>query len=249
MAKVSLRNVTKRFGKVVAVDRLSLDIEENELFVIVGPNGCGKTTVLKLIAGLLKPDEGQIYIDGKDVTSLPPAKRNVRMVFQNYALYPHMKVYEEEGYSNLTFALKIRRFLKESIVSRIEMVSRKIGITEDLYERYPSELSSGQQQKVAVGRAIALPPQIFLLDEPLAHLDPPTRLKVREEIKTLHRDLKATTVYVTNELPEAFAMADRMAIMREGRIEQVGRAQEIYENPASKFVSDFIKTYDLLYRL
>ena len=132
MARVSLRNVTKRFGKVVAVDRLSLDVEDNELFVIVGPNGCGKTTVLKLIAGLVKPDEGEIYIDGKNVTNLPPAKRNVRMVFQNYALYPHMRVYEEEGYSNLTFALKIRKFLKENIVNRIEMVSRKIGITEDL---------------------------------------------------------------------------------------------------------------------
>ncbi|MBC7090987.1 MAG: ABC transporter ATP-binding protein [Nitrososphaeria archaeon] len=249
MARVSLKNVTKRFGKVVAVDRLSLDVEDNELFVIVGPNGCGKTTVLKLIAGLIKPDEGEIYIDGKNVTNLPPAKRNVRMVFQNYALYPHMRVYEEEGYSNLTFALKIRKFLKENIVNRIEMVSRKIGITEDLYERYPNELSSGQQQKVAVGRAIALPPKIFLLDEPLAHLDPPTRLKVREEIKILHKDLRATTIYVTNELPEAFAMADRMAIMREGRIEQIGRAQDIYENPASNFVSDFIKTYNLLYRL
>ncbi|MGQ9781061.1 MAG: ABC transporter ATP-binding protein [Nitrososphaeria archaeon] len=248
MPKVSLRNVTKRFGGTVAVDRITFDVGDGELFVLVGPNGCGKTTILRLIAGVIKQDEGDIFIGDVNVRNLTPSERGVRMVFQNYALYPHMKVYEEGGYSNLSFAMKLRKYFTESIRSRIEQVSFRIGIGRELYPRRPRELSAGQQQKVAIGRAITLPPKVFLLDEPLVHLDPPSRLRVRGEIKSLHQELKATTVYVTNELPEAFAVADRLAVMREGRIVQIGRPREVYENPSDQFVADFLRAYDLYYR-
>jgi ABC-type sugar transport system ATPase subunit len=247
MPRVSLRNVSKRFEKVVAVDKVSFDVEDGELFVLVGPNGCGKTTLLRLIAGTLKPDEGDIYIGNVRVNDLPPKQRGVRMVFQNYALYPHLRVYEERRYSNLSFPLRVSKYIPERIRKRIEQVSMKIGISRDLYPRYPEELSAGQQQKVAIGRAIALTPQVFLLDEPLAHLDPPTKLKVREELKQLHRDLKATTIYVTNDLPEALAVADRLAVMRDGKIVQIGKPYNVYENPADKFVYDFFRAYDLFY--
>jgi ABC-type sugar transport system ATPase subunit len=247
MPKVSLRNVTKRFGSTVAVDRLTFDVEDGELFVLVGPNGCGKTTVLRLIAGVIKQDEGDILIGDVNVRNLTPSERGVRMVFQNYALYPHMRVYDEDGYSNLSFAMKLRKYLKENIRNRVEQVSFRIGIGRELYRRRPRELSAGQQQKVAIGRAITLPPKVFLLDEPLVHLDPPSRLRVRGEIKSLHQELKATTIYVTNELPEAFAVADRLAVMREGRVVQIGRPREVYENPSDEFVADFLKAYDMRY--
>jgi len=249
MPKVTLKNVSKRFGKVLAVDNLSLDVEDGELFVLVGPNGCGKTTILRLIAGVISPDEGDIFIGNIRVNDLSPTQRGVRMVFQNYALYPHMRVYEEDKYSNLSFALKISRYLPENIRERIEQVSVRIGISKELYSRKPKELSAGQQQKVAVGRAITLPPKVFLLDEPLVHLDPPARLKIRNEIKSLHKELKATTIYVTNELPEAFTIADRVAVLKEGKIVQVGKPQEVYEHPTNEFVSDFLKAYEMFRRI
>lgn len=249
MPTVSLRNVSKRFGNVLAIDRVNLDVEDGELFVLVGPNGCGKTTILRLIAGLIEPDEGDIFIGGTKVNDFSPTQRGVRMVFQNYALYPHMKVYKEDKYSNLSFALKISRYLPENIRKRIEQVSVKIGIGKELYSRQPKELSAGQQQKVAIGRAITLPPKVFLLDEPLVHLDPPARLKVRDEIKSLHKEMEVTTIYVTNELPEAFTVADRLAVLREGKIVQVGKPQEVYEHPANEFVSDFLKAYEMFRRV
>jgi ABC-type sugar transport system ATPase subunit len=247
MPKVTLRSVSKRFGKVLADNNLSLDVEDGELFAIVGPNGCGKTTVLRIIAGLIEPDEGDIYIDDTRVNNLPPIERGVRMVFQDYALWPHMKVYKEDKYSNLSFALKIRKYLPENIRKSVEQVSAKIGIRKDLYSRRPKELSAGQQQKVAIGRAITLPPKVFLLDEPLAHLDPPARLKVRGEIKSLHNEMKVTTIYVTNDLPEAFAVAERLAVLREGKVIQVGGPHEVYEHPADDFVSDFLKAYEIFH--
>ena len=245
MPKVTLKNVSKRFGKVLAVDSLSLDVEDGELFVIVGPNGCGKTTVLRLIAGLIEPDEGDIYIGDIRVNNLPPVQRGVRMVFQDYALYPNMKVYKDNKNSNLSFALKIRKYLPENIRKNVEQVSAKIGISKELYSRRPKELSAGQQQKVAIGRAITLPPKVFLLDEPLVHLDPPARLKVRDEIKSLHKEMKVTTIYVTNDLPEAFAVAERLAVLREGKVIQVGRPHEVYEHPADDFVSAFLNAYKI----
>ncbi|MGD0330369.1 MAG: ABC transporter ATP-binding protein [Nitrososphaeria archaeon] len=245
MPKVTLKNVSKRFGKVLAVDNLSLDVEDGELFAIVGPNGCGKTTVLRIIAGLIEPDEGDIYLDDTRVNNLPPVKRGVRMVFQDYALYPHMKVYKEDKNSNLSFALKIRKYLPENIKKSVEQISAKIGISKELYSRRPKELSAGQQQKVAIGRAITLPPKVFLLDEPLAHLDPPARLKIRDEIKSLHKEMKVTTIYVTNDLPEAFAVAERLAVLKEGKVIQVGGPHEVYEHPANDFVSDFLKAYEI----
>lgn len=249
MPKVTLKNVSKRFGKVLAVDKLSLDVEDGELFAIVGPNGCGKTTVLRIIAGLIEPDEGDIYIDDTRVNNLSPVERGVRMVFQDYALYPHMKVYNEDKNSNLSFALRIRKYLPENIKKSVEQVSAKIGINKELYSRRPKELSAGQQQKVAIGRAITLPPKVFLLDEPLAHLDPPARLKIRDEIKSLHKEMKVTTIYVTNDLPEAFAVAERLAVLREGKVIQVGRPREVYEHPADDFVSDFLKAYEIFRRV
>jgi ABC-type sugar transport system ATPase subunit len=249
MPKVTLKNISKRFGKVLAVDKLSLDVEDGELFAIVGPNGCGKTTVLRIIAGLIEPDEGDIYIDDTRVNNLSPVERGVRMVFQDYALYPHMKVYNDNKNSNLSFALRIRKYLPENIKKSVEQVSAKIGINKELYSRRPKELSAGQQQKVAIGRAITLPPKVFLLDEPLAHLDPPARLKIRDEIKSLHKEMKVTTIYVTNDLPEAFAVAERLAVLREGKVIQVGRPREVYEHPADDFVSDFLKAYEIFRRV
>ncbi|MEM4311590.1 MAG: ABC transporter ATP-binding protein [Nitrososphaerales archaeon] len=244
MPKLSLRHISKRFGKLVIIDKVSFDVYDGEIFGIVGPNGCGKTTLLKLIAGLIKPDEGEIMIDGVKVTHLGPKDRGIRMFFQNYALYPHMKVYEEQRYSNLSFPLRIKKIFGERLRKRVFEVSKRVGIDEGLFLRYPNELSSGQQQRVALGRAITIVPRIFLLDEPLAHLDPLIKLKVRDEIKKLHGELKSTTIYVTNDLPEAFYMADRLAVMGEGKIHQIATPKDIYNYPANEFVRAFIHSYD-----
>lgn len=249
MADLLLKDVTKRFGGVVAVDGVNLHIPHGEFFVVVGPTGCGKTTLLKLIAGLLKPDRGEIYIDGRLVNDLPPSRRGVRMVFQNYALYPHMKVFDERKYSNLSFALKIRKYVSSRIKSIVGGVAKQVGIGEELFPRKPRELSAGQQQKVAVGRALVVPPKALLMDEPLSNLDPRSRVKVMEELRRLHRELETTTVYVTHNLAEAMAMADRMAVMNKGAIEQVDTPENVYRHPANEFVADFIKCFDLMYQL
>ncbi|RLI23818.1 glycerol-3-phosphate ABC transporter ATP-binding protein, partial [Candidatus Bathyarchaeota archaeon] len=183
LAKVTVENLTKRFGKVVAVNNLNLEIRDREFFVLVGPNGCGKTTLLKLIAGVLRPDSGNIYIDDVLVNDLKPAERGVRMVFQSYALYPHMKVYDERKYSNLTFALKIQKYLTDKIKSIVHQVAQNVGIERRLFDRKPNELSHGEKQKVAVGRAITIPPKVFLMDEPMSNIDPPSRVKMMKEIR------------------------------------------------------------------
>ena len=244
MAKVRLEAVTKRFGDVLAVNDLSLDIRDGEFFVLVGPTGCGKTTTLRLIAGLERPDSGNIYIDGELMNEVGVGQRGVQMIFQNYALWPHMRVMDEKQYTNLNFALKIRKWLGKEIKGRVEDITRRIGIDSHLYPRKPDELSEGQKQKVAIGRSIVIPPRVFLMDDPMTNIDPPSRIALREEILKVHKDLGTTTVYVTHNMVDAMAMADRIAVMNEGSILQVDTPEQMYYHPRDDFIADFIRSYD-----
>lgn len=245
MPEIVLQGVTKRFGSVTAVEDLTARILDREFFVVVGPTGCGKTTLLKLLAGLLQPDQGKIYFDGTVVNGLPPRERGVRMVFQgqDYALYPHLEVYDPRRWSNLSFPLKLRGERASRIQARVEGVVRRLGIPPALFSRRPGELSAGQKQRVALGRAMVLPPKVFLLDEPLSHLDPPARARARQEIRRLHHELRTTTVYVTHDLAEAFLLGDRVAVMRAGKFVQVGTPKEIRDHPADAFVAEFVRAY------
>jgi len=235
MAKVVLKNVTKKFGKVVAVNRVSLEVEDGEFFVLLGPSGCGKSTTLRLIAGLEEPDEGEIWIGDRLVNNVDPVKRNVAMVFQSYALYPHMTVYQ-----NIEFPLKMASVPINERRKRVVEVARFLGI-EDLLNRYPKQLSGGQQQRVAVARAIVRSPEVFLLDEPLSNLDAKLRVKMRFELrKLLHDKLGITTIYVTHDQVEAMTMADKIAVMNKGRVMQVGRPTDVFERPQNMFVAGFI---------
>ncbi|MEM2111170.1 MAG: ABC transporter ATP-binding protein [Candidatus Bathyarchaeia archaeon] len=244
MVRITIKNLSKKFDRIAAVNSLYLSVEDGEFFVLVGPNGCGKTTLLKLIAGLLKPDEGEIYFDNLLVNDLKPPERGVRMVFEGYALFPHMKVYEEMRYSNLNFALKVRKTKIEKIRNVINAVSSRVGIERKLYNRKPDELSQGEKQKVAVGKAITILPKVFLMDEPVSNLDPSTRIHVMQELRRLHEDLKTTTIYVTHNLAEAMVIADRLAVMMDGAIRQVGAPDEVRNHPIDESVADFIKYYD-----
>jgi len=244
MAKLELRNVTKRFGDILALNAVNLTVDAGEFFVLVGPNGSGKTTLLRVIAGLVRPDAGDVYIGGAQVNDLPPAQRGVRMVFQGYALFPHLRVYDDRRLANLNFPLKIRKVLREEIVKVMATVTRRVGIEKELYPRRPDQLSAGQKQKVAVGRALTIPPQIFVLDEPLSNLDPLSRLKVRDEIRRIHGEIRATTLYVTHNLPEAMALGDRLGVLNQGAIQQIGPPREVYEKPANEFVKAFLHSYD-----
>lgn len=245
MPEIVLQGVTKRFGVVTAVEDLTARIFDREFFVVVGPTGCGKTTLLRLLAGLIQPDRGQIYFDGVVVNHLAPRERGVRMVFQgqDYALYPHLEIYHPQRWSNLSFPLKLRGERAAGIRSRVEGVVRRLGIPSFLFARRPGELSAGQKQKVALGRATVLPPKVLLLDEPLANLDPPSRARSREEIRRLHEELHTTTVYVTHDLTEAFLLGDRVAVMRAGKFVQVGTPKEIRDHPADAFVAEFVRAY------
>ena len=240
MASVELVNVTKRFGDVVAVNNVSLKVRSGEFFAILGPSGCGKTTLLRLIAGLETPDTGEIYIGGVLQNHLHPRDRDVAMVFQNYALYPHMTVLE-----NIMFPLEVRRkqlgLTKEEIKKRAIYIASLLGIQE-LLNRYPRELSGGQQQRVALARALVRKPKVWLLDEPLSNLDAKLRVRMRGEIKSLQRKLGITTIYVTHDQAEAMSMADRIAIMHNGKVLQVGAPEELYERPSDTFVATFIGT-------
>ena len=239
MAKVSLQNVSKFFpgpkkSKVIAVSNLSLEIGDGEFMVFVGPSGCGKTTTLRMIAGLEKIDEGSIYMEDIKVNNLEPKDRDVAMVFQNYALYPHMNVLE-----NMSLGLKLRKFPKAQIKERIEEASHMLGI-QDLLQRMPDQLSGGQRQRVAVGRALVRRPKVFLFDEPLSNLDARMRLQMRMELTELHQKLGSTMIYVTHDQAEAMTMGDRIVVMNEGNLQQVDLPVQIYRHPANQFVASFI---------
>lgn len=238
MADVKLVNVVKRFGKTIAVNNVSLDIADKEFFVLLGPSGCGKTTTLRIVAGLEFPDEGKVYIGGRDVTYLDPVDRDVAMVFQNYALYPNMTVYE-----NIAFPLKIRRrklkISDDEIRERVMEVAKLLQI-ENLLNRKPKELSGGQQQRVALARALVRRPKVWLMDEPLSNLDALLRIAMRAELKRLEKELGVTTIYVTHDQAEAMSMADRIAVMNQGRVVQIGTPEEIYYKPNHIFVAGFI---------
>ncbi|MFN2187649.1 MAG: ABC transporter ATP-binding protein [Candidatus Promineifilaceae bacterium] len=237
MAELEFDNVTKRFGRdVLAVKNLSLTVHDEEFLVLLGPSGCGKTTAMRMVAGLEEVTQGRILLDGKDVTDLPPRKRNVSMIFQNYAVWPHMTVYD-----NIAFALKLKKMHKDKIESIVRDVAAMTNIGE-LLERYPSQLSGGQQQRVAVARAIAVSPKVFLMDEPLSNLDAKLRGSMRTELKAIHTKTEATTVFVTHDQSEAMSMADRIVVMRDGEIVQIGSPEDVYNNSASVFVAGFIGT-------
>jgi multiple sugar transport system ATP-binding protein len=224
----------KRYGDVEAVRAIDLDIPDNEFVVLVGPSGCGKSTTLRMIAGLEEITAGDIRIGGEVVNDLPPKDRDIAMVFQNYALYPHMTSFE-----NMAFGLKLRKFPKAEIKSRVEHAAQILDITE-LLDRRPKALSGGQRQRVAMGRAIVRDPKVFLFDEPLSNLDAKLRVQMRTEIKRVHQKVKTTTVYVTHDQVEAMTLADRVVVMNNGRIEQIGTPQELYHTPKTRFVAGFI---------
>ena len=234
MADVVVQDIVKRFGATAAVQGVTLNIRDGEFVVLVGPSGCGKSTTLRMIAGLEEISEGEILIGGEPMASVAPKDRNVAMVFQNYALYPHMTVEK-----NMSFGLRLRRTPKDDIRRRVSEAAEILGIT-DLLQRLPRELSGGERQRVAMGRAIVRKPSVFLFDEPLSNLDAKLRVKMRTEIKRLHQTLGATTIYVTHDQVEAMTLADRMVVMNKGRIVQVGAPLQVYDSPSTAFVATFV---------
>lgn len=243
MAFIEIQNLFKRFGKVVAVNRIRLEVNKGEMLTLLGPSGCGKTTTLRCIAGLERPEEGDILIDGKPMLSegfVQPSKRGIGMVFQNYAVWPHMKVF-----NNIVYGLKLQKLSRKSIQEKAHQVLGLVGL-DGLEERYPAQLSGGQQQRVALARALVRNPKVLLLDEPLSNLDAKLREKMRFEIKSLVRRMGITSVYVTHDQAEAMVISDRIAVMDSGNVVQLGTSQEIYEKPANKFVADFIGTMNFM---
>jgi multiple sugar transport system ATP-binding protein len=235
MAQVSLRNLVKHFdSETQAVRGIDLDIADKEFVVLVGPSGCGKSTTLRMIAGLEDITDGEIRVDGEVVNDVPPKDRDMAMVFQNYALYPHMTVFE-----NMSFGLRLKRFPKDEIKRRVNEAARILDLAE-LLDRKPRQLSGGQRQRVAMGRAIVRNPKVFLFDEPLSNLDAKLRVQMRTEIKRVHQKVKTTTVYVTHDQVEAMTLADRVVVMNAGEIEQVGTPHELYHRPRTRFVAGFI---------
>jgi multiple sugar transport system ATP-binding protein len=234
MAQVALRNIVKTFDRTPAVQGIDLDISDREFIVLVGPSGCGKSTTLRMIAGLEEATSGEIYIGDQLVNDVPPKDRDIAMVFQNYALYPHMTVFE-----NMSFGLRLKKFPKPEIRERVQAAARILDIT-DLLDRRPKQLSGGQRQRVAMGRAIVRNPKVFLFDEPLSNLDAKLRVQMRIEIKKVHQKVRTTTVYVTHDQVEAMTLADRVVVMNHGRIEQIGTPNELYHHPATRFVAGFI---------
>ncbi|RVA81527.1 ATP-binding cassette domain-containing protein, partial [Mesorhizobium sp. M7A.F.Ca.CA.001.08.2.1] len=234
MATVTLTKLTKRYGTIGIVHGIDLDIADREFIALVGPSGCGKSTTLRMIAGLEEISAGSIEIGGRIVNDLPPRSRNISMVFQSYALYPHMTVRE-----NLGFSLKIAGAAKEDMDRRVAEASAILGL-DTLLDRRPSQLSGGQRQRVAMGRAIVRDPDVFLFDEPLSNLDAKLRTQMRTEIKKLHAKVQSTVIYVTHDQVEAMTLADRIVIMRDGHIEQVGTPDEVFRRPATRFVAGFI---------
>ena len=238
--KITLNGLSRRFGSVLAVDRVALEIADGELFTLLGPSGCGKTTLLRLIAGFHRPDAGRILFDAREVTDLPPYARNIGMVFQNYALWPHMTVFQ-----NIAYGLRLRGLRGATLEARVAEGLRTVNLS-GLGARYPGQLSGGQQQRVALVRALVLSPDILLLDEPLSNLDAKIRVQVRSEIRALQQELGITTVYVTHDQEEALSLSDRVAVMRDGRVLQLGPPRELYEQPRTRFVADFVGTNNLV---
>ena len=234
MASVVLKSVTKRYGNVTAVNSIDLEIKDKEFIVLVGPSGCGKSTTLRMVAGLEEISDGTISIGDTVVNDVPPKDRDIAMVFQNYALYPHMDVY-----NNMAFGLKLRKFPKAEIDRRVKEAAKLLGI-ENLLDRKPKALSGGQRQRVAVGRAIVREPKVFLMDEPLSNLDAKLRVQMRAELSKLDNRLQTTIIYVTHDQTEAMTMGDRIVVMKDGFIQQVGAPLEIYNNPNNIFVAGFI---------
>ena len=234
MADVDMRSVSKSFGDNEVIHSVDLQVEDNEFMVFVGPSGCGKSTLLRLIAGLEDVNQGEISIGGERVEHLPPAKRGIAMVFQSYALYPHMTVFE-----NMSFGLRLAKAKKDFIQQRVQEAAEVLQITE-LLQRKPKELSGGQRQRVAIGRAIVREPKVFLFDEPLSNLDAKLRVQMRIELTKLHQKLNATMIYVTHDQVEAMTMADKIVVLRDGYVEQIGRPLDLYHNPANLFVAGFI---------
>ena len=238
---VTFRNVTKRFsGEVTAVDAMSLDIRPGEFFTLLGPSGSGKTTLLNLVLGALQPDGGEILVGGRPITSVPMHKRNIGMVFQNYALFPHMTVFK-----NIAFPLNMRKMPKDEISKRVTEVLGLVQLS-GFEDRYPNQVSGGQQQRIATARAIAAEPPLILMDEPLGALDVKLRVEMQEQLRLLHRSLGVTVIYVTHDQDEAMTMSDRIAVMRAGRIEQVGTPREVYQQPANTFVASFLGDANLI---
>ena len=234
MANVELRAVRKAYGSASVIHGVSVDIDQSEFVILVGPSGCGKSTLLRMIAGLENVTEGEIRIGGRLVNNVAPKEGDIAMVFQNYALYPHMTVSE-----NMAFSLKLKKAPREEREARVKRAVEILSLT-NLLDRYPRQLSGGQRQRVAMGRAIVRDPQVFLFDEPLSNLDAKLRVQMRAEIKELHQRLKTTTVYVTHDQVEAMTMADKIVVMHDGVVEQVGAPLELYDNPANMFVAGFI---------
>lgn len=234
MHDVAFEKVTKKFGKVVAVNNISFQVNKGELFTLLGPSGCGKTTTLRLIAGLEIPQSGNIYIKGKNVEKLLPKDRNIGMVFQNYALFPHMNVFD-----NIAYPLKIRKQSQKEIIHKVAEIAKNLQ-TKELLSRKPNQISGGQQQRVALGRAMVQEPNVFLFDEPLSNLDAKLRTEARSFLKHIQTEMKTTAIYVTHDQKEAMAISDRIAILDKGVIMQIGTPREIYKNPENVFVAGFI---------
>jgi spermidine/putrescine ABC transporter ATP-binding subunit len=237
---IQLKDVVKKFGALEAVSHVSLEIRDGELFTLLGPSGCGKTTILRLIGGFHQPDEGEIYFGDKEVSAIPTYQRNIGMVFQNYALWPHMTIFD-----NVAYGLKIKKVPRKEIPERVNRVLSTVNLT-GLEKRYPGQLSGGQQQRVALARALVLNPDVLLLDEPLSNLDAKIRLQVRAEIRKLQKELAITSIYVTHDQEEALTISDRIAVIERGKIQQIGAPRDLYERPQNPFVADFIGINNLI---
>ncbi len=245
MDALVLRSLTKRFGSVVAVNGVNLNVRAGEFLVIIGESGCGKTTLLRLIAGLEEPDDGFIYIGGVPANDIPAGQRGVQIIFHNFALWPHMKVYDEYKYSNISFPLRVRNWPREKIREHIRAIVDSLQIKEALFDRKPDTLSGGEKQRVAMARAMVTTPKILVMDEPLSNLDPISRAKMRAEIRSFHEQHGLITIYVTHNVADGIDLADRMAVMRDGRFEQIDTIENLMKDPDSQYVADFFRPEDL----
>jgi spermidine/putrescine ABC transporter ATP-binding subunit len=237
---IQLKNIVTRFGTLEAVSHVSLEIQDGELFTLLGPSGCGKTTILRLIGGFHRPDEGEVFFGEKAVSGIPPYERNIGMVFQNYALWPHMTIFD-----NIAYGLKLKKFSRDEISSKVLHGLTLVNLS-GLEKRYPGQLSGGQQQRVALARALVLSPDVLLLDEPLSNLDAKIRLQVRAEIRKLQKNLGITTIYVTHDQEEALTLSDRIAVVDHGKLQQIGSPRDLYAKPENPFVADFIGINNLI---